>query len=1254
MVIPLSGGSGGAGGNPEAQFPNLIVTSGEGGGGGGSINLFGRSIESIDITADGDDGRNGGRSSEGGPGSGGTAMIMSKIDITNFSLSAEGGSRDGRNGGAGRVRYDGMKSFDDPNVTPNDASKYRGVSTDTSNYIKPRHTIFGTKDPDKSLELYIKPKNGDWALDRTINPQSNNWLANANFPINHDDEYYLVVVQKETKSVSDFTYVPDYILSQAATNILLFDDPEIYCPIDTSFDVINCANTVYEDSIQIQSIGGDYLSIIVEDKWIFGNRGFEILNLGNYDIIPQSPDSLFYIKFRYTKIAGQTGTITDTLLLYNNTNGDDTCRIAVNINLNDPEVVFLDENSTQEIDTLYLGEICVGDLATGSFNIRNDSEFDLTNLRLEIKSNGSIEANDFTTSPLNIASILKTDLAKIDINFNDLDNNVFIDGVNVTLLVYSEQCVDPIDSLVISVKVFTSELALSVANNTLDFANVQVGGTKDLTVSLTNVGDKPARILTPPAVNAPFSFVSSSVALPYTLNPLKNDASAKIDFTYRYTPIAEGSYLDSTLYTSESNVTANSCDAEIELYLKATAQVGEVSYKDTLDFGILYECATDSADAFIKNESSDIVKIDGASTIITGTDANYFDIAAKPNTISVGGQNNFLISYIPPTIPTTSGVKLATLEFELDPSNGKVETIIIKVEVDTFLVDYAPGKPFDMGQIPVGFNTAPQILTITNSGKLPRTVTGFAQPATSKIAITHQLGFPVTIPAGGSEDFDVDISLLAGDVGPYVELDTALFLMCDNRLPIEINAEGIEGKLEITTDLDLGVQPPCLDITELVNFRNAGQVDIELDSVIVEENGVEIYRMLNLPQTLTVANAANNFSDIIRIVNNNLTIGSTYNAILKAYVFENGATREYTKQITAQIKSGLIIDPNPVNFGNVFLNTLSNRPVNIRIDPLAPFANIQDMNITVDRVNLTPVYNEYQFVSPNQFTLNSITTSEIVDIDFVPTVTQNYNATLDLSVSVNGCDYNVPIELLAAGGAGDTLLVFVKDFLEVEPNQNDFRIPIYGKLMTSAATPQTVNVELSKLDINFNKTVYFPMTLSNSTFISRTTDPSLARISLKMDTPIELISGQEVVLTEMIGTTMLGNMKENLIQISSIELADETGISEKQFHGGLFNLTICEEGGQRLLEYTNGFNYTLFNTNDNIEIQANLVEPGNHKVKLINSTGQTQVIREIDRKKEDKNNYVINFDSSHLGSGVYYIVFETPARFKTQKLIIIR
>lgn len=1251
MSIPLAGGSGGAGGNPQG----LSAESGEGGGGGGAIKLFGSEVRNIKMDANGHNGTDGDGSADGGPGSGGAISLMGKVGISGFDLTASGGSRSGRTGGSGRIRFDGFNGNTDPSFTPSDVSKYRGISTDTSRYIKPRHRLFGTHRLNGQVKIYQKTKTTDWTLIADFNSPSPGWVNPLDYNVNHEDEYYIVAVQEETQIVDDYTYQPGFVLSQAATNILRFGDPEIYCPKDTSFDVINCANVVYEDSIQIQSIGGDFLNIIVENKWIFGDRGFEILNLGDYDISPQAPDSLFYIKFRYTKLAGQSGTITDTLILYNNSPTKDSCRIAVNINLLDATMSFYNEANTVEIDTLDLGSICIGEIASGKFNIRNDSNFDLTELRLEKSGKG--QETDFTLGTTNISSLIVGDSRLIDISFQDLDNNAFINGVSIKVMVYSDQCPDPIDSLIVFVKVVTSELTLSEADRSLDFGSVPIGQTKDMTVTLTNTGDKPA-LIQMPSVPAPFTLVSPTVGMfPIVLQTIKSVPTAKIDFTFRFSPIVDGNYLDSTFFISIGDIPTNSCDYEIKMNLTGTSTLAEISFNDTLDFGIVYECQIDSADLFIKNLSNFVVTIDTADAKLVGGDVSFFKFLAKPRTISVGGQNQFRVKYEPPSIPATSGIKQSKIEFELDPTTGETFEIVVKAEVDTFLIDYTPGKPFDMGDIPVGFDVAPKQIRISNNGKLPRTVTGISLPTGSKLSVTHSLGLPITIAPGGWQLFDVDISLLLGDEGPYSEDITFDFARCDNELPVTVIANGVKGELVIETDLNLGDLPPCFDITMPVRFSNSGTADISLDSVIVEENGVEIYRLLNMPQTLTVLQSANAYQEDIKINKIGLTVGSTYNAILKAFTTENGIVQQYSKLIRADIKSGLIVNPQPVDFGGVGYGQSRAISVSIAKDPNAKFSDTASFSVEVNRLNMKNGYNEYQFTSPEIFNLLSgDNQSKSFDITFTPTVNQNYDDTLNLKVSINGCDFLLPVALRGTALAGDTLLIYTKDMFDIEPNIDQFRIPIYGKLKSAdAGVDKSASVTISNLDIDFNKTIYFPMSITNGSFTRRETDGASTLLSINMDNSVTVNSTDEVILTELVGPTMLGNKKENLFHLNATpSLEDSTGISTIIATSSFFNLKVCTEGGDRLLEYTDGFNFTLIKSFESIVIDAHLVEPGLHKVRIMNMTGKTELIEEIVRLNSDKNDYSIEYDTSNLSSGVYYVLFETPARYKTHKLIIIK
>lgn len=1251
MIVPLAGGSGGASGNPSG-FP--LGNSGDGGGGGGALCLYGLSVNDLNLTANGNNAGSGIRNSNGGPGSGGAISLMVKGEVNNFNLSAKGGTRGGRNGGAGRIRYDGYSGLTDPDWSDVDASKYRGISTDTSRYIKPRHRLFGTHRLGAGVKIYQKSKLTNWSLVGDFTSPSPGWVNQLNYDVNHENEYYIVAIQEETKVLNDFAYQPGFVLSHAATNILRFGEPEIYCPKDTSFDVINCANVVYEDSIQIQSIGGDFLNILVENKWVFGDRGFEILNLGDYDISPQSPDSLFYIKFRYTKVAGQTGTITDTLILYNNSPTKDSCRIAVNINLQDAKISFRSQDNKTEIDTLDLGSICVGNMASGRFIIRNDSKFDLTSLQLVKSGNG--QETDFTLIPNSINLINSGAWSLIDVSFLDLDNNAFVNGISIKVLVYSQQCIDPIDSLIVFIKVVTSELTLSEVDRSLDFGSVPVGQTKDMTVTLTNTGDKPAWIHMP-TVAAPFTMILPTAAtFPIVLQPIKTNPAAKIDFTYRFSPTALGDFIDSTLFRSIVDFQTNSCDFEIKMNLTGSSTLAEISFKDTLDFGVLYECQGSTADLFIRNLSSFIATIDTANARFSGGDLSYFKFLAKPRTISVGGQNQFRIKYQPPTIPTTKGIKQTKIEFELDPTTGETFDIVVKAEVDTFLVDYSPGKPFDMGDVPTGLNVPSQPLRISNFGKLPRTITGITLP-TSKLVVTHPSGLPVTIAPGGWEVFDVAISLPLDEIGLFNEYVTFDFAECNNKLQVPVIANGVKGDLEMITDLNLGDQPPCFDITTFVKFRNIGTADIILDSVIVEENGIELDRFMNLPQTLIVKNNGNPFGEDIKLSKMGLKVGTKFKANLTAFTTENGTFKKYPYQITADIKSGLIITPQPVDFGIVGAGQSKTISVTVAKDPVAAFSDTASFRADIIRSNMKFGFNEYQFTSPDSlFLISGDNQPKTFDMVFTPTTNKNYDDTLDVIVSINGCDFKMPIAIKGTSLAGDTLLIYTKDMIEVEPNIDQYRIPIYGKLISAdAGVDKSANVTISNLDIDFNKTIFFPMTITNGAYTRRETDVASTLLSIKMDKPVTVSSTDEVILTELVGPTMLGNKKDNLFHLNSTPaLSDSTGISTIIATSSFFNLKVCPEGGDRLLEYTKGFNYSLANTFQSITIEAHLVEPGLHRVRLMDMTGKTELIKEIDRSNSDGNDYSIAYDISHLSSGVYYILFETPARYKTHKLIIIK
>ena len=260
-IVPLFGGSGAAGGNPYTGL------AGFGGGGGGAAAIFGfLRVTNLFLEANGANGGNstvqlpGYFSGAGGAGSGGGIILMSKTSLSNCNLAADGGLggvstpinsasglyQNGGDGGAGRIRVDGPSAVT-VKASPISASSYQGPSTDTSHFVTRTFVLSGTGNGD-SIRLYLRPLSGKWFLDTTlVGYIGNTWNSMITLP-GSDTLYFLSAAQQVPNPSSDsFTSEPNWVMSQAAANILI---------------VPACATTKIDLNSTIQK-AGQYVNIFI-------------------------------------------------------------------------------------------------------------------------------------------------------------------------------------------------------------------------------------------------------------------------------------------------------------------------------------------------------------------------------------------------------------------------------------------------------------------------------------------------------------------------------------------------------------------------------------------------------------------------------------------------------------------------------------------------------------------------------------------------------------------------------------------------------------------------------------------------------------------------------------------------------------------------------------------------------------------------------------------------------------------------------
>jgi hypothetical protein len=307
QLVPLAGGSGGAGGNPQGAF----VCSGEGGGGGGAIRISAPEILNVVLTANGGDGQE--RSNgPGGSGSGGAVSVEAKMQFATAQLSAAGGTG-GIDGGAGRLRIDGPRAT--ITLAPSTASTFRGPSTDTASLVARTFTLTGTGSGDDIL-LFLKSASMPWTPIDTVNTIGNFWSAQITLP-QPDDLYYLVAMQKPATVPGGGTYTaePHAVLSQAAANVLrILTVPLISAPTARSYRLV-CEDALL-DTITVGNSGEAPLWL-QQPSFANGSRGFSLVSPTGF---PQqvAPGASVSFVVRYAATPGVTGIARDTLVVANN------------------------------------------------------------------------------------------------------------------------------------------------------------------------------------------------------------------------------------------------------------------------------------------------------------------------------------------------------------------------------------------------------------------------------------------------------------------------------------------------------------------------------------------------------------------------------------------------------------------------------------------------------------------------------------------------------------------------------------------------------------------------------------------------------------------------------------------------------------------------------------------------------------------------------------------------------------------------
>lgn len=875
--IPLAGGSGGGSGNPNAPG----ACSGVGGGGGGGIRISAEALRYISVRADGANGASSSNGS-GGAGSGGYIEMGAKLLMLNSALSVQGGNSG--LGGRGLIRVDAPTAFNN-GYQPTGVEITRGLTTDTTKNVNKRFRITGSKrSEDDSLRIYIKAWDKPWMLDTVLAGLRGFLSWERNYYLPGPDSIYLICVVADKQYFIDeqYTYVPQYTMSQSAANIVFVNkQPEIQSDSILKMRILACQGSFVEDTFRIRNNGDASLVLQFNSAVFADNTAGLSLRAPTVQswVVPEDSVAVI-VRYTFQEVHRNRGKIVDTLLIQHNDlfAENNPQRIVIEITID--TISFTTTNvSMQKIDTLDFGRVCVGDSLDLPFRINNHSEFKLRMNETKTGSAGFISVNDLNREIEingNIEGLMR---------FKPLTQGKFYGK----LIVKSDTCDTPADTLILTGESvsgeFTFEKPLNTIINTLQLGDHCVDGIIAGYFLIRNRGGQGMSIQS----NQKITRSDYEIDL-QTKGVLLNGVW---DTVYFYlTPKTEGK-----IY-AKVGISSYACGGYSDsLVLEVNGVKGDLQYIDAANFGIVSNGVRDTLTARLVNNGTASVYISGFEPL----DAPFSYIGFDPLLPVKLYPNDTLLITIE-FYPQYDGVFLDTArnrsQLRDTSCNAFADLPIIGISTSTRLV--LSNDNLDFGVLEYCQEKEDSVI-IDNPTTVPVTLSNpriVGQDDTYFI-ISQQPGSPI-IPVGGSAVYFIRFKPRLGPDGVKVAqfvVDTDF--PKDPELRVDLSGEQENLKIELTpANVDFGSVPIGVQRTVTIRLTNNGKITQNLIDIRFDNPDMTAVPMA----ALLMANGG--FADIDIIYQP--TVAGNADTDFR-FIFRQQCVDSLVKRITASGQEGQVI-----------------------------------------------------------------------------------------------------------------------------------------------------------------------------------------------------------------------------------------------------------------------------------------------------------------------------------------------------------
>jgi hypothetical protein len=859
-------------------------------------------------------------------------------------------------------------------------------------------------------------------------------------------------------------------------------------------------------------------------------------------------------------------------------------------------------------DTIDFGPICIGQTLQNKFKIYNKTKLSLDLHNINYEHVPGLTAAFTGNNVLNPEDSLEL---KATINAA----GATVGKYKGYITFYDQNCGDFRDTIWVKCEIQSTKLSFST---NIQYPTTKLGDKNSASVTLTNTGTAKALVKDAPILKAPFYLKSTSPNLPTIINP-----GESIVFNVDFSPSDLGEFFDTLRVSSlEMNGACSAIDSCL-LSGKSSAPTLTLS-KYLLDYGLMPSCKNSIDSIEIINNGDFDATIDKME--IFGLDASYFSVIKpdpnRPLTIKKGEKALVYVKFTSNNINV--GAKSAELSFVSAVELPKVK---LQAKTEEIKLTLTPASPVNLGAAPIGDSKTIKV-TIKNNNESNINISNISATNSAQVSFTT-----LSLASGESKDLEVICPIAVEGANSY-DVNFTIDSPCPAIVTYNITTIGLEGKFDYNPSINYGLLSSCETKQDKMEIENKGEIPIQLVSAQLSDINANDFTIVN-PITTPIELKPGEKHTINVIFDPRNDIDGVKFAKLTVTINHNSKTSQIISFLSGEKRSGVLAIPSELHFSSVRVNKTSTLGVQFKNIGMIPII-IDSISGPSDKMIFT--LNTYV----NNYPLN-VNESVNISMKFSPKLVKYYSDKVTLYYSANGCQNKIDILIDGTGIPASILKLRLPDIKNIDPRMSKLTIPIYAKIIDSdLSTIENLNL---KFDISFNGILYYPNAVSsNSSFVQNYSPVNNIR-TMNVEIKGAKVDTNETIIAEIYGSPLLGNETFTPLVFANASSENINDIAEIQATNGSLAYLVCDQGGDRLINYREALNIKVSPNppSDKINIEVDALESGAHTLSIIDMSGNEKT---ISAWSANPTNPVASFsiDSKDFSSGAYFLVVKGPNR----------